>query len=126
MEWIGKKPHEALGTLHGPGYSGGHGCSGRLAADKPLSDDWHEFSITWKPEEITWFLDDRQYFQAKPQSVAPKQWVFDRPFYLLLNLAVGGKHPGPPAEDLAASTHKLQVQYIRIYEFDGFGEVKRF
>jgi beta-glucanase (GH16 family) len=122
MEWVGKKPLEALGTLHGPGYFGDNGCGGRLTVETPLSDDWHEFSITWKPNEITWFVDDQQYFQATPESVAPNQWVYEHPYYLLLNLAVGGNLGGPLAEDLPSS-NKLLVEYIRIHEFEGFGEL---
>ena len=123
MEGVGKAPLEALGTLHGPGYFGDDGCGGKLNFDAPLSDDWHEFSITWKPGEISWFVDETKYFTATPESVAPNQWVYDQPFYMLLNLAVGGNLGGPLAEDLPES-NKLVVDYIRIYEFEGFGEVK--
>lgn len=122
MEWVGKSPLETLGTLHGPGYSGDSGCGGKQIQEKPVSDDWHEFSITWKPSEITWFIDNQQYFQATPDSVSPHEWVFEHPFYILLNLAVGGNLGGPLAEDLPA-INKLQVEYIRVHEFEGFGEV---
>ena len=122
MEWVGKKPLEALGTLHGPGYFGDHGCGGQTELDQALSDDWHEFSINWKPNEISWFVDDRKYFTATPESVAPNQWVYEHPFYILLNLAVGGNLGGPLAADLPAS-NKLHVDYIRVYEFEGHGEI---
>jgi beta-glucanase (GH16 family) len=122
MEWVGKKPLEALGTLHGPGYFGDNGCGGKLTADAPFSDEWHEFSITWKPNEITWFVDDQEYFKATPDSVAPNQWVYEHPYYILLNLAVGGNLGGPLAADLPAS-NKLLVEYVRIYEFEGYGEI---
>lgn len=122
MEWVGKAPLEALGTLHGPGYFGDHGCGGKLSFEDSLAKDWHEFSIEWKPGEISWFLDEKKYFTATPESVAPNQWVYDHPFYLLLNLAVGGNLGGPLAADLPDS-NLLLVDYIRVHEFEGFGEV---
>jgi len=67
-------------------------------------------------------VDDQQYFQATPESVAPNQWVYEHPYYLLLNLAVGGNLGGPLAEDIPSS-NKLLVEYIRVHEFEGFGEL---
>jgi len=122
MEWVGKKPLEALGTLHGPGYFGDHGCGGKTELAAPASDDWHEFSINWKPNEISWFVDETEYFKATPESVAPNQWVYEHPFYFLLNLAVGGNLGGPLAGDLPSS-NKLHVDYIRVYELEGHGEI---
>jgi len=122
MEWVGKAPLEALGTLHGPGYFGDQGCGGKAVSEIPLSDDWHEFSICWKPGEISWQLDGNTYFTAKPENVSPNQWVYDQPFSLLLNLAVGGNLGGPLDPDLPDS-NKLLVDYIRVYEFEGFGQI---
>jgi beta-glucanase (GH16 family) len=122
MEWVGKAPLEALGTLHGPGYFGDNGCGGKLVFDESLAGQWHEFSITWKPGEISWFVDDKMYFSATPDSVAPNEWVYEHPFYLLLNMAVGGNLGGPLDPNLP-ETNTLLVDYIRIYEFDGHGQV---
>ena len=122
MEWVGKAPLEALGTLHGPGYFGDHGYGGKTELAAPASDDWHEFSINWKPNEISWFVDETEYFKATPESVAPNQWVYEHPFYLLLNLAVGGNLGGPIADDLPSS-NKLHVDYIRVYQLEGHGEI---
>jgi beta-glucanase (GH16 family) len=122
MEWVGKAPLEALGTLHGPGYFGDNGCGGKLVFDQTLAGEWHEFSISWKPGQISWFVDDKEYFSATPESVAPNKWVYDHPFYILLNLAVGGNLGGPLDPELPES-NKLLVEYIRFYEYEGFGEL---
>ena len=124
MEWVGRKPLEALGTLHGPGYFGDHGCGGSLIASEPFSNDWHEFSICWKPGQISWQVDGETYFTATAKDVEPNAWVYDQPFYLLLNLAVGGNLGGELDPDLPAS-NKLLVDYVRVYVFEGFGEVFR-
>jgi len=122
MEWVGREPLEALGTLHGPGYFGDHGCGGKKVSEVDLSEDWHEFGIRWKPDEISWQLDGETYFVAKNVDVAPNQWVYNQPFSLLLNLAVGGNLGGELAPDLPDS-NKLLVDYIRVYEFEGFGQI---
>lgn len=122
MEWVGREPLEALGTLHGPGYFGDHGCGGKLVADISFAEDWHDFGISWKPGEISWQVDGNTYFTATPESVAPNQWVYDQPFYMLLNLAVGGNLGGPLAEDLPES-NKLLVSSIRVFEYEGHGQI---
>ena len=122
MEWVGKAPLEALGTLHGPGYFGDHGCGGKLVFEESLAGQWHEFSINWKPGQISWFVDNKEYFSATPDSVSPNEWVYDHPFYLLLNMAVGGNLGGPLDPNLPES-NKLVVDYIRLYEYEGFGEL---
>ena len=122
MEWVGKAPLEALGTIHGPGYFGDHGCGGKLISGNAFSNAWHEFGISWKPGEISWQVDGETYFTATPESVAPNAWVYDQPFYLLLNLAVGGNLGGELAEDLPDS-NKLLVDYIRVYEYEGHGQI---
>jgi beta-glucanase (GH16 family) len=67
-------------------------------------------------------VDEKEYFSANADSVSPNEWVYDHPFYLLLNMAVGGNLGGPLDPDLPES-NKLAVDYIRLYEYDGFGEV---
>lgn len=122
MEWVGKAPFEALGTLHGPGYFGDHGCGGKKISDVDLSDDWHVYGICWKPGYISWQLDGETYFEAKPEDVAPNQWVYDQPFSMLLNVAVGG-NLGGELDPALPDSNKLLVDYIRVYEFEGFGKV---
>ncbi|MFM8927619.1 MAG: family 16 glycosylhydrolase [Rhodoluna sp.] len=122
MEWVGREPFEALGTLHGPGYFGDHGCGGKIVSPIDLSDDWHEYGIRWKPDYISWQLDGETYFEASPSSVTPNAWVYNQPFSMLLNVAVGGNLGGVINPELPES-NKLLVDYIRIYEYEGFGEV---
>ena len=122
MEWVGKAPLEALGTLHGPGYFGDNGCGGKLVFDESLAGQWHEFSINWKPGQISWFVDEKEYFSATPESVSPNEWVYDHPFYLLLNMAVGGNLGGPVDPELPDS-NKLLVDFIRLYEYEGYGQI---
>ncbi len=118
MENIGKEPAIVHGTVHGPGYSGANGISSAdtLGQGKALADSFHEYAIEWSPDSITFFLDNHPYGTVTPASLpAGAHWVYDRPMFLLLNLAVGGGWPGNPD----ASTRfpqTLVVDWIRVWQ----------
>ncbi|CAM3804618.1 family 16 glycosylhydrolase [Deinococcus frigens] len=115
MEWLGREPNTVYGTLHGPGYSGAKGISASKSLGQAVSDGYHTFGVIKRPREIVWLLDGQPYHRVTPDDVpADRQWVFEQPFYLLLNLAVGGQWPGPPN----ASTvfpGVMKVDYVRIW-----------
>jgi len=116
MENIGREPNAVHGTMHGPGYSGANGIGGTAQAPGPLADDFHVFAVEWEPGSVRWFVDGRAYFQATAASLpAGARWVFDHPFFLLLNVAVGGNWPGDPD---AGTTFPQQmvVDYVRVYQ----------
>jgi beta-glucanase (GH16 family) len=116
MENVGREPSVVHGTVHGPGYSGERGITAAYAlpGSERLADDFHVFAILWAPGTITWTVDGRAYQTVTPASLpgnAP--WVFDNPFFLLLNVAVGGLFPGAPD---ASSTfpQEMMVDYVRV------------
>lgn len=115
MENIGREPGIVHGTLHGPGYSGEHafGAASALAAGQRYADNFHVFAVEWEPGEIRWYRDGHHYHTARPQLVNG-EWAFEHPFFVLLNLAVGGYWPGYPD---ASNTFPqvMQVDYVRVY-----------
>jgi beta-glucanase (GH16 family) len=117
MEVVGNEPSTLYGTLHGPGYSGEEGPGGETpaSAGQKWADAFHTYRVDWAPNEVKWLVDGRQYLRITPANLPNgKKWVFDHPFYLLLNLAVGGEWPGPPD----STTHfpaNLLVDYVRVY-----------
>lgn len=115
MENIGKEPDIVHGTVHGPGYSGAGGRGGPFVLrEGAFADDFHVYAVEWEPEEIRWYVDGQQYYSITPNDVNGK-WVFDHPFFLLLNVAVGGRWPGyPDASTVFPQT--LQVDYVRVYQ----------
>ena len=118
MENVGKIPGTVYGTVHGPGYSGGNGIGGSytLANSAAFSDAFHVFAIEWEPNVIRWYVDGTQFFTVTPADLpAGKQWVFDHPFSLLLNLAVGGGWPGSP-DGTTVFPQTMLVDYVRIYQ----------
>lgn len=115
MEYVGRWPNWILGTIHGPGYYGTSGPSKIADLGKPVADDFHTYAIEWRSGHIAWFFDGDLYFEVRPDVVAPREWAFDHPFYLLLNLAIGGTFGGPvPAETTFPQT--MAVDYVRVFE----------
>ena len=78
-----------------------------------FSAGFHEYALEWEPDELRWYVDDRLYATVNKDDV-PGEWVFDHPFYLLLNLAVGGNWPGSPDAD-TVFPQTLVVDYVRVY-----------
>ncbi|MFZ6654567.1 glycoside hydrolase family 16 protein [Undibacterium sp. TJN19] len=114
MENIGKEPAVIHGTMHGPGYSGAKGYGQPFALSKDqYADDFHVFALEWEATEVRWYMDGVQYFSARPQQLAG-QWVFDHPFFIILNLAVGGDWPGSP-DATSQFPQQMLVDYVRVY-----------
>jgi beta-glucanase (GH16 family) len=114
MEHIGKEPNQVYGTLHGPGYSGEHGFgkSSTLASGS-YSDDFHLYAVEWERGEIRWYRDGILFHTARPE-VVKGEWVFDHPFFILFNLAVGGYWPGNP-DATTVLPQQMLVDYVRVY-----------
>ena len=115
MEYLGSNPITAFGTLHGPGYSGGESISKNYTLTNSRFDtEFHIFGIEWGKDYVNFYIDDKLYNQITPKDV-PGEWVFNEPFYIILNVAVGGNLPGPPNTETTFPQTML-VDYIRIYQ----------
>jgi beta-glucanase (GH16 family) len=117
MEHVGREPNLVFGTLHGPGYSGGQSYGAVYDLSRPVADDYHVFAVEWQPDKIVWTIDGLPYFTATPDDpfMQGKQWVFNHPFFLLLNVAVGGNFGGPVGEE-TTFPQTTSVDYVRIYQ----------
>jgi len=117
MEFVGRVPDEVFGTLHGPGYSGGQSYGDNYDLNQPVSDAYHVFAVEWQPDRIVWFIDGIPYFTATPNDpfLQGKQWVFNHPFFILMNVAVGGNFGGPVGED-TVFPQSMSVDYVRLYQ----------
>ena len=118
MENIGRQPSVVHGTIHGPGYSDDEGptASYRLPNPEKFSDDFHVYAVEWDANAIRWYVDENLYETRTPADLPPhKPWVFNHPFYLLLNLAVGGDWPGPPNKK-TVFPGEMKVDYVRVYQ----------
>ena len=117
MENIGKEPSIVHGTIHGPGYSGdkGIGSPYALPGDQRFADDFHVYAVEWEPEVIRFYVDDHLYATRTPAELPTgTKWAYDHPFFLLLNVAVGGPWPGSP-DATSTFPQKMLVDYVRVY-----------
>ncbi|MET7398199.1 ricin-type beta-trefoil lectin domain protein [Dactylosporangium sp. NPDC005572] len=113
MENVGRDPNTVYGTVHGPGYSGGSAVGGTRNIGQPVGNAFHVFAIDWSPNLIVWTLDGAEYFRATPASLRGNRWVFDHPFFIILNLAVGGNFPGAPNTSTPA-INRMLIDYIHV------------
>ena len=115
MEYRGQEPSVLHGTIHGPGYSGGAGVTSRYTLPGGRFDtDFHVFAIEWSSEGIDWFVDDTM-FHSVSRGDTPGTWVFDHPFFILLNVAVGGHFVGSP-DDSTTFPQSMLVDWVRVHQ----------
>jgi beta-glucanase (GH16 family) len=118
MEHIGREPSMVHATVHGPGYSGAGGISQSyiLPDAQPFSADYHVFAAEWSQSSIQFFVDGHLYHTATPAALPEGgAWVFQHPFFLLLNVAVGGSWPGNP-DTTTVFPQQMLVDYVRVYQ----------
>ncbi len=115
MEYLGNSPTKVFGTVHGPGYSAGNAITKTFTLPNSRFDtDFHVFGIEWGENYINFYVDDVLYNQITPFDVTG-DWVFNQPFYIILNMAVGGNYPGAPNSETPFPQEML-VDYIRVYQ----------
>jgi len=115
MENIGKEPDTVHGTIHGPGYSLA-AADYKLPNGQKFADDYHLFAIEWEANVIRWYVDGNLFVTHTPTDLpAGTRWVYDHPFFIILNVAVGGRWPGNP-DSTTVFPQKMLVDYVRVYE----------
>lgn len=115
LETLGHKPDVLHASLHGPGFSGAKGnpVTHAESTGKNLSDDFHVFALDWTPDRLVWLLDGEEYFRVTKSSLKGKEWVFDHPFFIILNVAVGGSWPGAP-DGTTQFPQTMLVDWVRV------------
>jgi beta-glucanase (GH16 family) len=115
MELRGQLPNIIAGTLHGPGYYGGNPITKSYALPNGRFDvNFHLFAIEWDEDKIDFFVDDFLYQRIEKKSVTGT-WVFDKSFYMLFNIAVGGNYVGFPTAG-TPFPQTMTVDYVRAYQ----------
>jgi beta-glucanase (GH16 family) len=117
MENIGKEPATIYGSIHGPGYIGdaGLGAPYKLPDGRQFADDFHVYAVEWELDAIRFYVDDHLYSTRTRAELKPGwKWPFDHPFFILLNLAVGGDWPGNP-NATTVFPQTMLVDYLRVY-----------
>lgn len=117
MEQRGQQSSVTLGTLHGPGYSGASGnqiTKAYALTDGRFDTDYFIYAVEWGENYIDFFVNDFLYQRITPENVTG-EWVFNQPFYLLLNVAVGGNFVGFPTSG-TPFPQSMYVDYVKVYK----------
>jgi len=115
MEYRGQEPNIINGSVHGPGYSGGEAITKSYGYDNDRFDiDYHVFAIEWGRDYIYYYVDDVLYQEINPDDLTG-EWVFNKPFFIILNVAVGGDYVGFPTDD-TPFPQTMFVDWVRVYE----------
>ena len=124
MEVLGSDVKKAYGTIH---YGAPHAeQQGTVTLDSgSFASSFHEYSIEWDPGEIRWYIDGEKYLTVNDWFTAPEGGVekpypapFDQPFFVQLNLAVGGTWPGNPDATTDFENAEFEIDYVRVYQKD--------
>lgn len=115
MEYIGREPMTTYGTVHGPGYSGAQGIGAARQFDSEVAADYHIFGIEWEPNVIRWYVDGELFHTVTPETLVGREWVFNHPFFLIINVAVGGHWPGNPDETIEFPQQMI-LDWVRVYQ----------
>jgi beta-glucanase (GH16 family) len=117
MENVGYEPGKIHGSMHGPRYSGDSPLTGgySVPAGSAFADNFHVFAVEWNASAVRFYVDNHLYETQTPDSIpSSKRWVFDHPFFILLNLAVGGNWPKDP-DPTTQFPQQMLVDYVRVY-----------
>lgn len=118
MENIGREPTMVHGTIHGPGYSGGNAIGAPFSLKKKqlFADDFHVYATEWSKNKLTFYVDGKLYKTITPNDIPQdSKWVFEHPFFMILNLAVGGPWGGNP-DKTTVFPGEMLVDYVRVYQ----------
>ncbi|AMX02459.1 family 16 glycosylhydrolase [Microbulbifer thermotolerans] len=116
MEHVGYEPTLSHGALHGPGYYGNTPFAGTYYHSASVDTDYHVYAVEWDSDSIHWFVDGNNFYSVSRAQVEQYgNWVFDHPFYILLNVAVGGNWPGSP-DGTSVFPQRMYVDYVRVYQ----------
>lgn len=116
MEHVGYEPNLTHGALHGPGYSGDTPINGTHDLGEPADANYHVYAVEWDENSIDWYVDDVNFYSITRSEVEQHgQWVYDHPFFFLLNVAVGGSWPGEP-DASSVFPQRMYIDYVRVYQ----------
>lgn len=114
LEYVGREPDMAYTTLHFQERHGGNAL-GKKTEMPDIEEGYHTYAVNWTVDKIEFIVDDKVFFSYAPENKTVENWPFNQPFYILVNVAVGGNFGGPDVDDSIFPQEYL-VDYIRVYE----------
>ncbi|HEV7897611.1 MAG TPA: discoidin domain-containing protein [Planosporangium sp.] len=117
MEHVGRSPNQISSTLHAPAYFSNHSIGAPYRVDSDAAAGFHVYAVDWRPDRITFSVDGNDFFTVDKETTEKTRgpWVFDHPFVLVLNNAIGGPFPGQP-DARTVLPQRMLVDYVRVYQ----------
>jgi beta-glucanase (GH16 family) len=117
MEHVGREPNNVYSTLHAPGYYGAGGFGSPLNLGQPAASAFRTFAVEWDSSHMTFSVDGNRFFTVDRNQLETTRgpWVYDHPFFIILNNAVGGDWPGPPGAGTQLP-QDMVLDYVRVYQ----------
>ena len=117
MEHVGYNKDSIFGTIHSEAYNHMKGTQkGKGIFISNPYDEFHVYAIEWTPEKIDFMMDGQVYNHITNEHLSTKEWPFDQPFFLILNLAIGGNWGGKMGVDENIFPAIMEVDYVRVYQ----------
>jgi beta-glucanase (GH16 family) len=126
MEWVQSYgPSITSSTIHGPGYSGANGIGSKFTfpnGGRIDDGNYHVYGVVWSQNSMQFYRDNptQPYFTVTPANIpAGDQWVYNQPFFVLLNFAIGGGGFPGNTDSSTPGTGTALIDYVRVYQSSG-------
>ena len=114
LEYIGKEPHKVFTSLHTQD-SHGQTINTKKTTVDDIEQGYHIYAVDWDSEKISFSIDGTDVYVYQPQVKNENNWPFSQPFYIILNMAIGGNFGGPEVDD-AIFPQQFSIDYIKVYQ----------
>jgi beta-glucanase (GH16 family) len=116
MEHVGFDPNKVHGNIHTKAFNHSIGTNkgGSIMVSTALNA-FHDYAVEWLPSEIRFLVDGKLYFTFQKESSEWQKWPFDKPFHLIMNIAIGGSWGGQKGIDDSIFPQRMEIDYVRVY-----------
>jgi beta-glucanase (GH16 family) len=120
MEYVGMQPDRLHFTVHTQAFN--HTKGTQRGTHITCPSPWvgfHRYGLVWTSQQLTWYFDDRPVFAYANDGQGHDHWPFDRPQFILINLAIGGGWGGQKGIDDAIFPAEFRIDYVRVWQRPG-------
>lgn len=114
LEYVGREPDMVFTTLHTQANHGDNGSS-KKTKFKDIEEGFHIYAAEWTEEKIDFYVDNKLVYTFNPEKKTEDVWPFNQPFYLIINMAIGGNFGGPKVDD-SIFPQQFIIDYVRVYQ----------
>lgn len=114
MEYVGKEPHTIYTSMHTP-ESHGNTINSKKTIIDTIEEGFHTYTANWTKDSITFYIDNKRVYTYSPEIKNNQNWPYNKPFYIILNMAIGGNFGGPKVDD-SIFPQEFIVDYIKVYQ----------